>query len=354
MKATPLLIYGAYGYTGELIVAEALRRGLRPILSGRNRRALERVAPGVGLEIRAVDLDDESGLRKALDGVTAVLHAAGPFTTTSKPMGRACLEVGAHYLDITGEIPVFEKLAALDTRARDRGVMLLPGTGFDVVPSDCLAAHLKRRLPSGTRLELAIGSDGGGLSRGTTRTMLRHLGRGGIERVAGHLVPAPVGSRRRTVDFGSGPRKAISIPWGDLSTAYHSIGASDIVVFAAYPALMREVATRVHWFGPVLGSMPVQAALHWAVGVFLPPGPSAETRATARSHVWGRLSDAEGQSVSARIAGPEGYALTAVTAVDMAIRALAGEARPGFWTPSRLLGPDYPLSLPGFDREDLS
>lgn len=348
-----LLIYGAYGYTGELIVAEALRRGLVPVLAGRDRTKLAAVAAATGLEARVCSLDDEAGLLSALRGVSVVLHAAGPFTTTSKPMGRACLTAGAHYLDITGEIPVFEKISAIDGKARERGIMMMPGVGFDVVPSDCLAAHLKRRLPSGTKLELAIGMDRGGLSRGTTRTMMRHMGRGGIERVGGQLVPAPIGHHRRRVDFGSGERTVISIPWGDLSTAFHSTGVPDIVTYAAYPTLMREVATRIHWFGPILRTMPVQAALHWGVGAFMSPGPDAQTRATAKSMVWGELTDSEGRSVRSRGTGPEGYALTAMTAVDIAIRVLNGEATPGFQTPSRWLGPDYILSLPGFTREDL-
>lgn len=348
-----LLIYGAYGYTGELIVDEALRRGVTPVIAGRDRTKLAAVAARTGLEARPCSLDDEAGLLSALRDISVVLHAAGPFTTTSKPMGRACLAAGAHYLDITGEIPVFEKLAAIDGRAKERGIMMMPGVGFDVVPSDCLAAHLKRRLPSGTKLELAIGTDGGGLSRGTTRTMMRHLGRGGIERVAGQLVPAPIGHRRREVDFGSGKRTVISIPWGDLATAFHSTGVPDIVTYASYPVAMRELATRIHWFGPILRTMPVQAALHWGVGTFMPPGPDAATRASARSLVWGELSDENGRSVRSRVAGMEGYALTALTAVDIAVRVLNGDATPGFQTPSRWLGPDYILSLPGFTREDL-
>lgn len=349
-----LLIYGAYGYTGRLIVDEALRRGIRPIVSGRDSDRLTGLAAPLGLEARPCSLQDESGLRGALDGISVVIHAAGPFTVTSKPMGRACLATHTHYLDITGEIPVFEKLAAIDHKAKDAGIMMMPGTGFDVVPSDCLAAHLKRRLPSGVRLELAIGSDGGGLSRGTIKTMLRHVGLGGIERTGGALVTRPVGAKQREVDFGFGPRRVISIPWGDLATAYHSTGVPDITTYAAYPPVMRELATRVHWIAPVLRTLPVQAAMHWAVGAFLPPGPSAETRARVQSHVWGELIDPEGRSVRSRVTGPEGYTLTARTAVDLAVRVLNGEFEPGFQTPSRWLGPDYILGFEGISREDLN
>ena len=159
-----LLIYGANGYTGKLIVERALARGLKPILSGRNAEAVGQLARAQGLEARPAALDHQRSLDDALDGVTTVLHCAGPFARTANVMATACIRAKAHYLDITGEISVFEMLAQRSAEARRAGVMLLPGAGFDVVPSDCLAAHLKRRLPAATALALAF-YGGTGLSR---------------------------------------------------------------------------------------------------------------------------------------------------------------------------------------------
>ena len=143
------LIYGANGYTGSLIARTAINQGLRPILAARNAVAVERLGRELGLEYRVFDLDDPVILEKRFQGLSAVLHCAGPFVHTSKPLADACLRSGVHYLDVTGEVSVFEALAARDGEAKASGIMLLPGAGFDVVPSDCLAAHLKRRLPSG-------------------------------------------------------------------------------------------------------------------------------------------------------------------------------------------------------------
>jgi len=150
-----LLIYGSNGYTGDLIARFAVNQGLRPILAGRNREKISAQANELGLEYRIFPLHDSAAIDAVLDDVSTVLHCAGPFALTSKPMAQACLRAKAHYLDITGEIGVLESLARRDADAKSVGVMLLPGTGFDVVPSDCLAAHLKRRLPSATRLTLA-------------------------------------------------------------------------------------------------------------------------------------------------------------------------------------------------------
>jgi short subunit dehydrogenase-like uncharacterized protein len=147
------LIYGANGFTGSLIAHEAVARGQRPVLAGRNAAAVAALARDVGLEYRAFALDDPGKVVEGIRGMQAVLHCAGPFAHTYRPMAEACLQAGVHYLDVTGEVAVFEGLAARAAADKAAGVMLLPGVGFDVVPSDCLAA-LKRRLPSATHLAL--------------------------------------------------------------------------------------------------------------------------------------------------------------------------------------------------------
>src|SRR5437762_9987666 len=148
------LLYGANGYAGELAARRAVEGGERPVLAGRRAEEVGRLAGALGLEHRVFGLDDGAAVEKGLSGMAAVLHCAGPFSRTAMPMAEGCLRARAHYLDITGEIEVFEALAARGEEARQTGVSLLPGVGFDVVPSDCLAAHLHRRLPTATHLAL--------------------------------------------------------------------------------------------------------------------------------------------------------------------------------------------------------
>ena len=169
------MIYGANGYTGELAAREAVARGLRPVLAGRNGETVGALARELGLEHRAFGLDDPSALVRGIEGMAAVLHCAGPFVHTSRAMVAACLAARAHYLDITGEIAVFEKVLARGEQAREAGVALLPGVGFDVVPTDCLAARLAAALPDATELVLAFASNGAAISRGTQKTMIESL-----------------------------------------------------------------------------------------------------------------------------------------------------------------------------------
>ena len=232
------LLYGANGYTGSLIARQAVRRGLRPILAGRNAQAISALASELALEYRVFPLEDRAATLAALSMAPLVLHCAGPFASTAEPMMEACLRANTHYLDITGEIPVFEMMAAKDADPRTCGVMLLPGVGFDVVPSDCLAAHLKRRLASANRLTLAF-KGVGGVSRGTATTMIEMMKRGkmGMVRRNGRLTDVPFAWKTREVDFGHGPRPCVAIPWGDVSTAYYSTNIPNIEVYMAISAL---------------------------------------------------------------------------------------------------------------------
>jgi short subunit dehydrogenase-like uncharacterized protein len=324
--------------------------GVRPIVAGRSRQEVARLAAELGVEHRAFSLDDAAAVHNGLADVAAVLHCAGPFARTWQPMAGACLAAGVHYLDITGEVDVFEGLAALDRDARRAGVMLLPGVGFDVVPTDCLAAHLHRRLPTATRLQLAIRGTGR-LSRGTANTMVENLPRGGVVRRGGELVRVPAAWRTREVDFGRGPRTAVTIPWGDVSTAYRSTGIGDIEVYSAVTASVRRALVATRYLRPLLRTRIVQG-----LGKRLLPtrAPDAEDElALNRSFVWGRVEDASGREAISRLTGPDGYLLTAHASLTILRRTLEGTAPPGFQTPSRVYGPELVLELPGVAREDV-
>jgi len=346
------LLYGSYGYTGSLIVREALGRGFRPLLAGRNSEKLGRQAAAFGLERLVFDLEDTPKLEEALGRTSLVLNVAGPFSRTAGPVAMACLRVGTHYLDITGEIEVFEALATLDTRAKEAGVMILPGVGFDVVPSDCLAAHLHRRLPSATSLTLALMVRGGGVSRGTAVTAVENLRNGGLVRRAGRLIPVPLAWRTREVDFGEGPISVTTIPWGDVSTAHLSTGIPDIDVYARVPSAARRMMIAGGHLGWALGTGILESVLK-AVIRFRSAGPTAEERAGGESRIWGEVTDPSGGSAVSRLRTPEGYTFTATTSVAIVERILGGAAPAGFRTPSLAYGPDWILELAGVVREDV-
>lgn len=346
---TGLLIYGANGFTGTLIARLAASRGLKPALAGRDAASIGALAGELGLQHAAFPLSDSAALDKGLANVAVVLHCAGPFSATSRPMADACLRTRTHYLDITGEIAVFEALAARDAEAKAAGIVLMPGVGFDVVPSDCLAVHLKGRLPGATSLTLAIkGTER--FSRGTATTMVENVG--GMVRRAGRLEPVPAAWKTRQIDYGFGPEPATLIPWGDVSTAFHSTGIANIETYAAMPAAMRRAMKASGMLGFLLKQPAMQRFLKARIKA-QPAGPNEKERARGRSFVWGEVTDGRDGRAAALLRGPEGYKLTSMTALAAANRVLDGGASPGFQTPGRAFGADFILGFEGVERSDL-
>lgn len=346
------LIYGSYGYTGQLIANLAVQQGLKPILAGRDEKRLRAQAEALNLEYRAFSLDDTPALYAALHNVEGVLHCAGPFVHTFQRMVEACLVTRRHYLDISGEIVGFEALTKLDEDAKRAEVMLLPGAGFDVVPSDCLAMHLKKRLLSATHLRLYIRSVRGGFSRGTARSTIENLQRSGMIRRDKELVQVPPAWQVLEVDFGRGPVKVASIGWGDVSTAYHSTGIPDVQTYMAFPPYFIRTLRALRVLGPLVYTRPVKGALKQALRL-VRSGPTDERRQNGFSLIVGEASNDVGGSVSSRLKTPEGYSLTALTTVEIMQRVLAGDLRPGFQTPSLAYGPDFILGFKGVERVDL-
>jgi short subunit dehydrogenase-like uncharacterized protein len=346
-----ILIYGATGYTGKLIAKMAADQGAQPILAGRDLEKVQIIAKPLGFASRVFDLSDRGRIDAGIKDVAVVLCVAGPFSATSKPMADACLRNRIHYLDITGEIDVFEALAARDAEAKAQGVTLLPGVGFDVVPSDCLAAHLKRRLPDASDLKLYL-SLGANMSRGTAKTMIEAVAAGTRLRRNGRLV-ARSRAEEGSCDFGRGEKLTVQVSWGDVSTAYHSTGFPNIEVqFEASPAIRRMTQTPA-FIKSFLGLGFMQSLLKAQVDR-MPEGPSEAARRQGQAVLVGEAANSEGQTVLSRLRTPEGYGLTALTAFDAAKRVAAGEVATGFQTPSRVFGPDYILSFDGVMRDDLN
>jgi short subunit dehydrogenase-like uncharacterized protein len=345
MPENDWILYGATGYTGRAIAKEAARRGLRPILAGRNAQAIGDLAKTLALGHRVFGLSDADALHRSIRGARVVLHCAGPFSATARPMMEACLAEHAHYLDITGEIDVIEAAAALDQRAKAAAVILLPAIGFDVVPSDCLAAKLAARLPGAIRLILAFNALGS-LSPGTAKTMLEGVSQGGRVRIDGRLTQVPLAWKTLDVPFREGTRTAMTIPWGDVASAFYSTGIGNIEVYAAAPRRQIAMMRRSRWLLPVLGLKPIRAFVASQIEKRV-HGPSQESLARDGSSLWGCVEDGGGSRVTATLTTPNGYALTVSTALAAVERLLATAPAPGFLTPSRAFGADFIDTIPG-------
>jgi short subunit dehydrogenase-like uncharacterized protein len=341
------LIYGAYGYTGELIAREAVRHGQRPILGGRSEQKLRPLAEELGLEHRAFDV---AQAKESLAGVTVLLNCAGPFATTVRPFVEACLHLRVHYIDITGEIPVFQFCHSQDAQAKQAGIILCPGAGFDIVPTDCLAALLKEALPDATEINLAFTS-GSRLSHGTAQTMVEGLGKGGMIRRNGELVAVPSGYRLRRIPFPSGTRWAATIPWGDVYTAGVSTGVPNTLVYVATPLAMGLAMRAANPLRFVLKAPSVKQWLRKKVDRRYAGGPDEAARKRGHAELWGEAVNPAGHRIVARMTTPNGYTLTADAAVEIAMHCLNPAEISGYTTPSHLMGSRFILSRPGVTYE---
>jgi short subunit dehydrogenase-like uncharacterized protein len=341
------MIYGANGYTGRLVAAEARRQGLRPVLAGRRAGPIEAVARELDLPARVFDLGDARAAAAALADMTVLAHCAGPFTATSAPMIDACLKSHTHYLDITGELDVFLAAQGRHMQAQAAGIVICPGVGFDVIPTDCLAAVLASALPDATHLVLAFDARTP-MSRGTARTMadsFRHGRRGGRVRRNGAIEEVPLAHRRRRIDFTGGSAMAVAVAWGDLATAYVSTGIPNIETYAGVPLAAAWAGRALDWARPLLGSAGVQSLLRRLAD--RSRGPSEAERRAGSARFWGEVRNATGTRRTARLETANGYRLTADGTIMAAKYLLEHAQNGGYTTPSMLMGARCVEKLPG-------
>lgn len=339
------LVYGANGFTGRLVVERAIALGLRPIVAGRRENALGPWAFPLGLEYRVFDLEDAAALDAGLDGVDVVLHCAGPFSATSAPMLDACLRKRVHYLDLTGEYEVIEAIFARDAELRAAGIAAVPAVGFDVVPTDCMAAQLAAALPDATWLEMGILSQGA-MSRGTGRTAVELLRVPGIARINGKLRTVKPAWRTREVTIDGKDRTFVSFQLADVSSAFHATRIPNVVMYMAIPPRFVGWLPWLETVQPWLTGAWVQRRMRAWVDKNL-TGPDEETRASSVNRIWGRAEAPDGRLVIGRVQTPEGYRFTAIAAVAAVSYVLEHGVPPGAHTPSTAFGAHFVDGLEG-------
>ena len=352
MNKTQIMIYGSYGYTGKLIVEQCLRQGLKPVLAGRNEQKLLEQAQTLQLEHRAFPIEDGGQCEAALQDCLVLVNCAGPFAHTWQAMVSACLSSRTHYLDITGEYQVIQGMSAWHEKALAAGVMLLPGAGFDVVPSDCLAFFLKNRMPDAIELTLAIAGSqnkGGtelGLSRGTARTMLEGLSEGSMIRHDGKI-QAYQGPRGREFQFTPQKKRlCAAISWGDIASAWWSTRIPHIEVWMVFPKNLIRYGHYLNPFKRLLKWPPIMRYLQNKIN-HLPEGPSPAARQQSEALILGIARNPGGQEARALLTTINGYDVTAQAVVLILQKITAGQLTAGFQTPATAYGVELVLGIPG-------
>jgi short subunit dehydrogenase-like uncharacterized protein len=347
-----VLIYGCYGYTGKLISELAVKQGLKPVLAGRDAQKVAALATKLGLEHVAFDLDNEQNVAEQLKPFKVVLHCAGPFIKTVKVMAAACIKAKTHYLDITGEYQVYERIFKLNAAAVEAGIMLMPGVGFDVVPTDCMSLYLREKMPKADTLELALYAKGGKLSHGTAITIAENLGDATVIRRNGKLAKVHNGKLIREVVMQGEKKEAVAISWGDVSTAFRTTGIPNITVYNVLPRQIIDSMKMSRYIGFFLRMRFVKNIIIERIKK-RPAGPNEIEREAATSIVWGEVSSKMGGINRAVLYLPEGYTLTAHTAIKIVQYVLENEPPSGSKTPAQVFGADFILQFAGVTRKDV-
>lgn len=346
MQQNSFLLYGANGYTGELIARYAKDYQLVPVLAGRRKEVIEPLAKKLGVPYLIFDLDDSTALENILKDFKVVANCAGPFQFTAKQIIEACLKTNTHYIDINGDITVFEMIKKYDEAAKKAGIMLLPGAGFDVVPTDCLALALKKKLPDAISLQLAFATLGGGLSHGTATTMANKLGEGGAVRKNGKIVRESLGKKGMWVDFRIKKVFVMTIPWGDISTAYFTTGIPNIESYTGIPRKAYYILKGQFLFNWLLRTNLIRNSFKRKINK-RPAGPSDEQRSKSMSLIWGRVTNAEGKSIEQTFSSPDGYTLSMYSCLIIVKKILDGDLKVGYQTPGTAYGEKLVNKIPG-------
>src|SRR5258708_3512481 len=348
------MIYGATGYTGQLVAEEAVRRGHKPLLVGRSESKLKPLAERLNLEYAIAAMDGRGALEAVVKRVRLVYNAAGPLVYTIPPMLRACLSAAAHYLDITGETSVYQNVYQYDSAARDKGIALIPGVGFDFLPIDCLVKYVADQLPDATHLLTAVGMIGssiiGRMSGGTVKSLLEILHHtGNVVRRNGQLVPIPLGADARKFRFPSGDYMAMPIPWGDLEMEYRATSIPNMTSYLTLPAtLIRMLRLTGGIQIRLLHVDAIRNAMSALLGRMI-TGPGETARKAGNASLYAQVRNANGETREAWLETIEAYQLTINASIPVVERVLNGEYR-GALTPSQAFGADFVLEIAGTKR----
>lgn len=349
---TKILIYGAYGYTGKLITKEAYKQSLKVHLAGRSEESLKKLANVYNFDYTVINLNEEK-LTLLLKDFEVVIHCAGPFSETAIPMINACIKSQTHYVDITGEVSVFESIMNKSNEAQQAGISLIPGVGFDVVPTDCLAAHLHKIMPDATHLEMAFVGSKTGMSRGTAVTMAKNISQGGFIRENSQLKNVPLAYKIKEFEFPHRKQWCMTIPWGDLMTAYHQTGIPNIEIYSGAAKKTIDKIKKYRFLKFLLGIEWIQKIVRRKIENSV-TGPTENELQEGKTYIVGIVSNKVGAFRSSTLITPEAYQLTALTALKSALHLLdkGKTIHAGYLTPAQAFGKDYILEFKNVERID--
>ena len=334
MQNKTWMLYGCTGYSGKLIAQEAHRRGLKPILAGRYASNTKTLAYELGLPYRVFDLSDPLKIKEGIENCFMLFNAAGPFSATGIAMLKACISTKTHYLSLAGDVPILQELHEYHGRAQKADIVLGVGLGFDVIPTDCIAAVLKEAMPDATHLTL--GFDGmKTMSAGSTKEFLESLAEPFWARRNGKLVPFKMQSKKQR--FGDEEKLAMTLVWGDAVSAFYSTGIPNIDIYVPASRTVVAVMRALYILRPLFQSPVVRHWLNNLIDKWV-DGPTDWARRSGVTNLFGEVQNSQGKRERVTLKTASEYELTYLGALHDIEHVLKHTPPGGYYTPSQLLG----------------
>lgn len=326
-----IIVYGASGYQGRLVLAELARRGIEPVLAGRDPARLERAAELTGLrgaDRRVAAAGDARALAEAFAGGDAVVNCAGPFTHTARAVAAAAVEAGRPYVDTSGEqLAVKDLFDTLGARARRAGVSVVPAATDGCVPLDLLASLVAARLGTVEEMRTVhLIGPGGGMSRGTLRSLaatIETVRAGGLVYDGGRWRPGRPGRRGEVRLPGRGGVRTVP-----------GFAVPEVVTIPRHVRLRRLEGLAEAAVGEGPAGVPSPELI-----AGMPEGPGERDRRAQRFTYLAEAAGAGGRRMRGVVEGSDTYGLTAVIAVEAARRLVAGPVGAGVLAPAQAFDP---------------
>lgn len=323
MENKKILIYGATGYTGKLFANHLIKSGIQPILAGRSRK-VETLGKELDCSVRLFSTEDAG---KHLKDVDALVNLAGPFAKTQDGLIKGCIESHTHYLDIAGEVPEVKNAHQYDEQARKAGIVILPATGFGVVPTDIAARLACEQVEMPTHLTILYATRGGA-SRGTLKTVLKDIQKPGVCLRNGKFEKAfPAEKAQQTMVFEK-TVKGVYNPWrADLFTARHTTNVENIETYSEFPAFVVSMMKgRLTWLRNLILNKLIN---------FLPEGPNKKQLRKGKTYIKAIAVNDRNETGTVEVEGPEAYLFTIISIQQMLQLLFASKAESGFKTPAQ-------------------
>ena len=341
---TDVWILGGTGRSARAIAAELQRRGIKPVLVGRDAGRLAAAANGLPTVVAGSVGETAEAIRRERPAV--VVNTVGPFTDTAAPLLDACLP-STDYLDLANDLAAVSATLGRSDAFVAAGRTAVTGAGFGVTATESVVVKLceGRPIPLRVRVDMvpSLAAEAGVIGDALAGTIVEGLpgveGGGrfqGRRYRDGRLVPGKLaGDPIRLVLPDGSTVTTASMPLGELMAAQRASGAANVISASseapASPTVraVLPAATALLKIGPVRAFARRRLA---AVQIKAAPKP--------REHSWGHavIEWADGSTREGWLRVGEAQAWTGAVPAEVIRRLLEGQGKPGAYTPAALFG----------------